>query len=85
MLVKLQISGLLFSVLAAAAPANPAAQVKRTCTPCHNLDVVRAQRLSREEWATELDKMASMGAKIRDRTALLDYLVRKYGPDAKGR
>jgi hypothetical protein len=84
-LVKLQISGLLFSVLAAGAAADPAVQIKRTCTRCHNLDVVRAQRLSREEWATELEKMASMGAKIKDRAALLDYLTRKYGPDGKRR
>jgi hypothetical protein len=83
--LKLQISGLLFSVVAAGAAVDPAAQMKRTCTRCHNLDVVRAQRLSREEWATELEKMASMGARIKDRAALLDYLTRKYGRDGKAR
>ena len=69
-----------------AAAADPGAtQLRRTCTRCHNLDVVRAQRLSREEWVTELDKMTSMGAKIKDRAALLDYLTRKYGPETESR
>ena len=68
-----------------AVAATPASELKRTCVRCHNLDVIRAQRLSREEWATELDKMAAMGAKIKDRAALLNYLARRYGPDTKNR
>lgn len=72
-----------FIVALCALAADPAAELKRTCARCHSLDVVRAQRLPREEWETELDKMSSMGAKIRNRAALLDYLTRKYGPDGK--
>jgi hypothetical protein len=82
-MLKVQIFVLACATVAGA--ANPAAELKRTCTRCHNLDVVRAQRLSREEWETELNKMASMGAKIKDRAALLDYLMRKYGPEEKTR
>ncbi|MEO8130800.1 MAG: hypothetical protein ABJF23_09340 [Bryobacteraceae bacterium] len=63
--------------------AEQASELKRTCTRCHNLDVVRAQRLSREEWEMELAKMSSMGANIKNRAALLDYLTRKYGPERK--
>lgn len=63
--------------------AGPAMEMKRTCTRCHSLDVVRAQRLSREEWESELDKMGSMGAKIRNRAALLAYLTEKFGPEPK--
>jgi hypothetical protein len=82
--MKFMICALCFAGFAAA--AEPAAvQLRRTCTRCHNLDVVRAQQLSREEWATELDKMTGMGAKIKDRAALLDYLTRKYGPETKSR
>jgi hypothetical protein len=82
--MKLPILGFCFVSFAMA--AEPAAlQLRRTCTRCHNLDVVRAQRLSREEWVTELDKMTGMGAKIKDRAALLDYLTRKYGPETKSR
>lgn len=60
-------------------PAGPETQLKQNCSRCHKLNVVRAQHLSREEWQAELDKMTSMGAKIADRQALLDYLAKKYG------
>ena len=73
----------IFCAAAIAAPVNPAAELKRTCGRCHNLNVVRAQRLSREEWEQELKKMTSMGARIKDRAALLDYLVLTYGPEKK--
>jgi hypothetical protein len=55
-------------------------QLQRSCTACHRLDVVQAQRLERWEWSRELDKMTSMGAKIQNRKALLDYLTRQFGP-----
>jgi hypothetical protein len=53
--------------------------MKRACTSCHPLDVVRAQRLERWEWSRELDKMSAMGAKIRRRRELLNYLAKTYG------
>jgi hypothetical protein len=66
------------------AGAVPGAQappdLKRTCSRCHSLDVVRAQRLTREGWADELRKMEHMGANIRNKGALLDYLARTYKP-----
>ncbi len=55
------------------------ADLKRTCSVCHSLDVIRAQRLSRAEWDRELSKMTLMGARIADRKSLLDYLEKKYG------
>lgn len=58
---------------------TPQAQLKRSCARCHGLDVVRAQRLPREDWERELDKMTAMGAKVADRQALVEYLARKYG------
>jgi hypothetical protein len=61
---------------------NPAMEIKRNCTRCHNTDVIRAQHLSRQEWDLELKKMESMGAKVNNRTALLDYLTRRYGPES---
>ena len=54
-------------------------QLKRTCSRCHSLDVVRAQHLSRAEWEQELVKMTVMGAKIENPGALLDYLAKYYG------
>ena len=59
--------------------ASGESQLQRSCTACHRLDVVKAQRLSRWEWSRELDKMTSMGAKIENRKALLDYLTRNFG------
>ena len=79
--MRLVVIGFMVGVCAIA--ADTAAELKRTCTRCHGLDVIRAQRLSREEWERELDKMSSMGAKIRNRAALLDYLTRRYGPKVK--
>jgi hypothetical protein len=54
-------------------------QLQRSCTACHRLDVVKAQRLARWEWSRELDKMTSMGAKVERRKALLDYLTKNFG------
>lgn len=66
---------LLASLLALA----PDAGLKRTCTRCHGLDVIRAQRLTKEEWNIELRKMEHIGAEIRNREALLTYLAKRYG------
>ncbi len=59
----------------------PAGEIllRRACTTCHPLDVIHARRLPREDWGLELNKMAAMGAQIRNRKALLDYLASTYG------
>lgn len=59
--------------------ANPAAQLERSCTGCHQVDVIQRQRLARWEWSRELDKMAIMGAQIGDRKEMLDYLAKNFG------
>jgi hypothetical protein len=56
-------------------------QLQRSCTVCHRMEVITRQRLTRWEWSRELDKMTSMGAKIENRKALLDYLTKQFGPD----
>lgn len=43
------------------------------------MDPVREAHLSREDWGLELDKMEVIGAKIRNRKVLLDYLATHYG------
>ena len=70
-----------FSMLAAPPAAADAGrkEVLRTCQRCHSLETVAAQHLSREEWGDELRKMAAMGARIRNRDAVLDFLAQKYG------
>lgn len=54
-------------------------EVLRACTSCHTLAVIAAQQLSREEWSVELRKMMKMGAKVRNREAVLDFLTSQYG------
>ncbi len=50
----------------------------RACLPCHSLRIIHVQRLSRGAWEKELDKMERWGAVIKDRNALLDYLVANF-------
>jgi mono/diheme cytochrome c family protein len=57
------------------------AEEKRACVACHGLRIVHVQRLSRAQWDRELTKMAGWGSPIKDREALLEYLVANYGDD----
>lgn len=77
--VEMQLLPLLTLLLA---PVTPR-EVKQTCTRCHELAVVQAQRLSRDEWEDELRKMERMGADIRDWDLMLDYLAKQYGKSRK--
>jgi hypothetical protein len=77
-----------FAVLAAAALGADQATLERgqkeegrSCLPCHSLRIIHSQRLSRAAWTRELDKMAGWGAEIRERDALLEYLVANFGDD----
>ncbi|MFN0165085.1 MAG: hypothetical protein ACKV22_01540 [Bryobacteraceae bacterium] len=72
-------------LVAAAAPPHSAGkrELNRSCRRCHELNVVRAQRLSRHDWERELEKMVLMGARIRDRASLLDYLSATYGEEKR--
>ena len=51
---------------------------EQSCTPCHSLQLVDSQRLSRAAWTKELDKMIGWGAVVPDRQLLLDYLSSEY-------
>ena len=70
----------LASVLAAADVSSEEGRREETraCLPCHGLRIVHVQRLSRGAWEKELDKMERWGAVIKDRNALLDYLVANF-------
>ncbi|MGH9675371.1 MAG: hypothetical protein ACRD44_19540 [Bryobacteraceae bacterium] len=61
--------------------ARGRAEEKRSCLPCHGLRIIHVQRLSRAAWERELDKMVRWGAVIKDREALLEYLVDGFGDD----
>lgn len=80
----------LFGLLALAGSAfaaDPAliakgkAEEQRACLGCHGLRIIHVQRLSRATWDRELTKMAGWGSNIREREALLEYLVANFGDD----
>ena len=57
------------------------AEERRSCVGCHSTRLTHTQRLSRATWEKELDKMARWGARIGDRTSLMEYLVANFGDD----
>lgn len=69
-------------------PATAAAEgthpngYRAACLSCHEEDVIRQQRLSRDQWEREVDKMVRWGARVRpdDREGILTYLVNHFGP-----
>jgi len=62
------------------ATASSESTYKRACFVCHEDDVIEAQRLSRDGWGREVDKMMRWGANVTaaDRDALVDYLAARY-------
>lgn len=84
------VSELSTAVQPAQRPVNsgePPAAHKSACLVCHDDDVIRQQRLTRDQWDREINKMTGWGAKVRDedRDALLDYLFSHFGPRPRGR
>ena len=64
------------------ATAGSEATYKRACLVCHEDDLIEAQRLSREGWTREVDKMIRWGAAVpaAEKDALIDYLAARYPP-----
>jgi cytochrome c553 len=52
------------------------------CLSCHESDLIISQRLSRQGWTREVDKMVRWGANMTEaeKEALIDYLAAKFGP-----
>jgi len=70
----------------AALAADPAVLEKgraeeKRCVGCHGIRIIHTQRLNRATWDRELTKMVGWGAVIKERDALLEYLVANYGDD----
>ena len=57
--------------------------VLNICTQCHDLQRVRRQRSTAQEWAEILDAMLNEGAPLseRDFPVLLRYLAKNFGPE----
>ncbi len=76
-------ASLLFAGMSPAMKQKGEKQLRVSCIACHGLDAIQARRLSREDWNLEVGKMETMGAPIRNRKLLLDYLEAVYGPKSK--
>jgi hypothetical protein len=60
------------------APTDGVAERMLSCTAsCHGPSLIAQQRLSRDGWAREVDKMIGWGAKVsaNDKNALVNYLA----------
>jgi hypothetical protein len=69
----------------AAPPApefQPPSGYSAACLSCHGEDIIHEQRLSRVQWAEEVDRMIAWGAPVKapERDRIVEYLVRLYGP-----
>jgi mono/diheme cytochrome c family protein len=63
-------------------PAGHGADTLRArCTTCHGTELIVQQRLTREGWLREVEKMTTWGAVIApgEQEALLDYLAASFG------
>jgi DMSO/TMAO reductase YedYZ molybdopterin-dependent catalytic subunit len=70
------------SSAAAAEPARPGAATYETaCRACHDEDLSAQQRLTREGWGREVDKMIRWGARVTpdERGPLVDFLASRWG------
>jgi mono/diheme cytochrome c family protein len=61
------------------AAGEGSAEEAQSCVACHSLRIVHSQRLSKEAWTREVDKMIGWGAPVRNRQPLIDYLAEQYG------
>jgi cytochrome c5 len=54
---------------------------RRRCLTCHGVELIAQQRLSRDDWSRELEKMAAWGAQVpaEERPLLLDFLTGQLG------
>ena len=61
-------------------PGQGVATVRVVCTTCHGAELIAQQRLSRDGWSREIDKMAGWGAVVvpGERDVLLNYLTSSF-------
>ncbi|HLW51843.1 MAG TPA: hypothetical protein VKW06_03280 [Candidatus Angelobacter sp.] len=69
---------------AADLPAGPMQEKARTaCTVCHDAQIITQQRLSKDAWTKEVDKMVRWGTQLDagDREPLIEYLSTSFSPE----
>src|SRR5258707_7354837 len=64
-------------------PGPMQAKTHTACTACHDNRIITQQRLSKEAWAKEMDKMVRWGTIMdpKDRDPMIDYLSANFPPD----
>jgi cytochrome c5 len=55
--------------------------IERSCTSCHDIALVTAERHSEQQWKDLVDDMVRRGAEATDseRKVILTYLVKNFG------
>ena len=58
-------------------------KARAACTLCHDARIIVQQRLTKEVWTKEVDKMVKWGALLNasDRDAMIDYLSTNFPPE----
>ncbi len=65
-------------------PPGPMQENARdACTTCHDAGIIIQQRLSKDNWTKEVDKMIRWGSAVapKDHDPLIDYLSTNFPPD----
>ncbi len=65
-------------------PPGPMQENARdACTTCHDAGIIIQQRLSKDNWTKEVDKMIRWGSAVatKDRDSMIDYLSANFPPD----
>ncbi len=59
------------------------AKATTSCLECHEARIILQQRLSKDAWTKEVDKMIKWGAVVdsNDHDALIEYLSANFSPD----
>lgn len=81
------ILGLTFAIAAPAQSLPPGpgeAEVQRSCSACHSITIVTAQRLSHAGWENTVDNMISRGAQAtpEEQEQIVRYLTANFGAGA---
>ncbi len=61
------------------------AEVEAACYACHSADLLAQQRLTEKQWTATVEKMERWGAVVppEQKSVIVGYLARHYGPGAK--
>jgi hypothetical protein len=65
-------------------PAGPGKDlVEASCIRCHSADMLAQQRLTEKQWTATVEKMMRWGAVVKDedKTPIITYLAKHFGPD----